>query len=83
MDIQAGIMKRADRKRIGKKMRVLVDAVEDGIAVARGENDAPDIDNVIQFNATKRIKPGDFVEVNIIKAFRGGLWAEKARKTSK
>jgi ribosomal protein S12 methylthiotransferase len=83
MEIQAGIMKRADRKRIGTVMRVLVDYVDDGIAVARGSSDAPDIDNVIQFNADRRTKPGDFVEVNIVKAFRGGLWAEKKRKSGR
>lgn len=83
MEIQSAIMKRADRKLIGSTMRVLVDAVDEGVAVARGSNDAPDIDNVIQFNAPRGVKAGDFVEVVIVKAFRGGLWAEKKRKSGR
>ncbi len=84
MEIQAEIMKKADRRFIGSTMRVLVDWIDDDrIAFARGGSDAPDIDNVIQFNAPRGLKAGSFVDVVIVKACRGGLWAEKKRNSGK
>lgn len=83
MKLQAEIMKKADRKLIGSTMRVLVDYIDEQVAVARGSNDAPDIDNVIQFNAPRGLKAGDFADVVIVKACRGGLWAEKKRKSAR
>ena len=80
MDIQKNIMKRAQRKKIGSSMRVLIDRIDDGTAYARGAADAPDIDNIVMLNATRTMKPGAFINVKIIKTAGSDLLAEKERK---
>lgn len=80
MQLQSDIMKRSQRKRIGSSMRVLVDYIDDGVAFCRGACDAPDIDNAVQVPAAKTLHPGDFVDVTVVKTFRGDLLAEKRRK---
>ena len=80
MQLQSDIMKRSQRKRIGTTMRVLVDYIDGDVAFCRGAGDAPDIDNAVQLPAGKTIRPGDFVDVTVVKTFRGDLLAEKRRK---
>ena len=80
MDIQKNIMKRAQRKKIGSSMRVLIDRIDDGVAYARGAADAPDIDNIVMLNAGRSMKPGSFINVKIIKTAGSDLLAEKERK---
>ena len=57
----------ADRlaRRVGARMRVLVDTVADGEAVARSEADAPEIDGVVRIAAADGIRPGDWADVEI------------------
>ena len=83
MKLQREIMKRSQRRQIGKIVRVLVDRIDDGVACARGAGDAPDIDNVVRFAAARTDKPGRFVEVRIVKMDRGDLVAEKVRSRRK
>ena len=80
MKLQQSIMKRAQRKKLGSSMRVLIDQIADGTAYARGSSDAPDIDNIVMLNAQRTMKPGSFVDVKIIKTAGSDLVAEKARK---
>ena len=80
MDIQQQIMKRSQRKKIGSSMRVLIDQIDNGTVYARGCADAPDIDNLVIFNAQRTMKPGNFVDVKIIKTAGCDLIAEKERK---
>ena len=54
--------------RVGKRMRVLVDAVEKDIAVARSEADAPEIDGVVRIRRAKTLKAGDWADVEITAA---------------
>jgi ribosomal protein S12 methylthiotransferase len=54
--------------RVGRKCRVLVDAVEDGVAIARSAGDAPEIDGVVRIRAGGRLKVGEFAEVEITAA---------------
>ena len=51
--------------RVGKRMRVLVDAIEDGVAIARSETDAPEIDGVVRIDGAGKLKVGDWAEVEI------------------
>ena len=46
-------------------MRVLVDAIEDGVAIARSETDAPEIDGVVRIDGAGKLKVGDWAEVEI------------------
>ena len=52
-------------QRIGKRMRVLIDRVADGVAVARTPGDAPEIDGVVRISASAATRPGEFIEVEI------------------
>jgi ribosomal protein S12 methylthiotransferase len=51
--------------RIGRKMRVLVDAVEKNTAIARSEADAPEIDGVVRIAKAGKLRAGDWAEVEI------------------
>jgi ribosomal protein S12 methylthiotransferase len=52
-------------RRIGQTCRVLVDAVQDGVAIARSSGDAPEIDGVVRIPAGSKLKVGEFVKVEL------------------
>jgi ribosomal protein S12 methylthiotransferase len=53
-------------RRVGRTLTVLIDAIEpDGTALARTAADAPEIDGVVRVRGAVRIKPGEFVQVEI------------------
>ena len=52
-------------RRVGTRMRALVDRVESGIAIARTAGDAPEIDGVLRVRASSATPPGEFIEVEI------------------
>ena len=51
--------------RVGRRMRVLVDSVDKGTAIARSEADAPEIDGVVHIRGAKSLRPGDWADVEI------------------
>jgi ribosomal protein S12 methylthiotransferase len=54
------------RARVGRTMRVLVDAVRpDGTAVARSAADAPEIDGHVYVRNARSLKVGEFAEVRV------------------
>jgi ribosomal protein S12 methylthiotransferase len=53
-------------RRVGTRMRVLVDSVGKQGAVARSEADAPEIDGVVRIAAAKKLRPGDWADVEIL-----------------
>jgi ribosomal protein S12 methylthiotransferase len=55
-------------RRVGRRLRVLVDRVSDGIAWARSAGDAPDIDGVVRIKASAATRPGEFLDVTIVAA---------------
>jgi ribosomal protein S12 methylthiotransferase len=55
-------------RRVGQRTRVLVDAIEDGIAVARTEGDAPEIDGVVRIRKPGKLRVGDWADVEIVAA---------------
>ena len=67
MERAAAISARRLAARVGRRMRVLVDAVEGTTTIARGEADAPEIDGVVRINST-RLRPGDWADVEIVAA---------------
>ena len=83
MKAQISRMKRRSNALVGTQMEVLVDQVEDGIAVARGWMDAPEIDNVVYITNAGRTQVGDRVFVRIVGRQDCDLIAEKIRKTKK
>ncbi len=52
-------------RRVGTRLRVLVDSVGEQGAVARSEADAPDIDGVVRIAAAGGLRPGDWADVEV------------------
>ena len=68
--IQDEITSEAGAAMIGRRVEVLVDQVEDGVAVARSYREAPEIDGVITINEGN---PGDWLQVEVTAAFGSEL----------
>jgi ribosomal protein S12 methylthiotransferase len=69
MEIQQGISLELNQKRIGQKLKVLVDRQEGGSFIGRTEYDSPEVDNeVIIESPDNYIRIGDFTEVEIVAA---------------
>jgi len=66
MELAASISAQRLAKRVGGRIRVLVDAVTDGEAVARSAGDAPEIDGVVRIAAAGKLRVGEFAEVEIV-----------------
>jgi len=69
MEIQQRISQEANRAIIGARRRVLVDRIENDIAVGRTEHDAPEIDNEVFIHGNPLPAVGDFCEVEIVDAY--------------
>ena len=64
--------------KVGRRMTVLVDAVDEDGAECRGPGDAPEIDgNVFIDEGFEDLKPGDMVEVEIDEAGEHDLWGRR------
>jgi ribosomal protein S12 methylthiotransferase len=73
MQQAAAISRQRLAARIGRRLRVLVDSIEDGVAVARSEGDAPQIDGVVRIpgvtaGGRARLRAGEFADVEIVAA---------------
>lgn len=80
---QIARMKRANRRLIGSGAEVLIDGVdENGVAVARGAMDAPDIDNVVLIPNARGLRPGCVVNVRFTGCAGCDMVAETVRRTS-
>ena len=73
MALQAQISRARLAAKVGRRMRVLVDQVEAGAALARSSADAPEIDGVVRIRDGGRLRPGDFAEVVVDAVLRGIL----------
>ncbi len=82
MAVQAGISARRLKRKIGQTLQVLVDTVEDGVAMARSSADAPDIDGVVRVIDAPSLHPGEFAEVLITGSDEHDLLAELPRSLS-
>jgi len=65
MEVAAAISAEKLRARIGQRLTVLVDALEDGGAVARSSADAPEIDGVVRIGSARGLRVGEFAEVEV------------------
>lgn len=68
MEVQQEISAAKLHRKLGKTITVLVDAVEDGQAIARSAADAPDIDGNVFFPASRKVRVGGFAQVEITDA---------------
>jgi ribosomal protein S12 methylthiotransferase len=67
MQAQQKISARRLARRVGTRIRVLVDAIEDGVAIARSEADAPEIDGVVRVTGrgAPALPVGEFADVRV------------------
>lgn len=67
MEVQADISRELLKKKVGKTMKVIVDDYdeENGVAIARSQAQAPEIDGVTYIEDQPDVKVGDMVNVEI------------------
>ena len=78
MAVQAAISAERLQLKIGRALKVLVDAHdEEGRSIARSSADAPEIDGVVYIENSAELLPvGEFAEVRIVAADEHDLYAE-------
>ncbi|MFL0806465.1 MAG: 30S ribosomal protein S12 methylthiotransferase RimO [Oceanobacter sp.] len=74
MQTQQAISTRKLQRRIGQRMTVLIDEVDEEGSIARSIADAPNIDGMVYLNEFFDCQPGDFVEIEIEHADEYDLW---------
>jgi ribosomal protein S12 methylthiotransferase len=80
MQLQQKVSAARLARKIGRRTRVLVDAIEDGVAVARSAADAPEIDGVVRIKGrdAARLPVGEFADVVVTAASEYDLEARLA-----
>jgi ribosomal protein S12 methylthiotransferase len=80
MQLQEAISKKRLQAKVGKTMRVLIDALDRSGGVGRSAADAPEIDGVVYvkppYEPHRKLQVGEFVEVKITGSDAHDLWAE-------
>lgn len=77
MELQQEISSELNQKKIGNRLRVLIDRKEGNHFIGRTEADSPEVDNEVLINAEKNyLRVGDFAEVKIISADEFDLMGE-------
>jgi ribosomal protein S12 methylthiotransferase len=79
MAVQAEISRAKLAARVGQRMIVLVDEVEEDRIIARSHADAPEIDGNVIIDGAWEIAPGDFIEVDITASAEHDLFAQPVR----
>lgn len=77
MQLQQGISTERLKQKIGLKLQVLIDEVDDEGAIGRSFADAPEIDGCVYLNGETNVKPGDVVNVLIEHSDEYDLWGTK------
>ena len=77
MQHQQSISRERLARRVGGEEPVIVDAIEDGHAVARSYGDAPEIDGNVLVEQPGDARPGDFIDVRITGNDDYDLFAER------
>ncbi|MDO8580285.1 MAG: 30S ribosomal protein S12 methylthiotransferase RimO, partial [Candidatus Omnitrophota bacterium] len=76
MQIQQKISSTIQESCVGRTVRVLIEEPqknESNLYLGRTEYDAPEVDGVVFVRSTKKLEPGDFVDVNITDAYEYDL----------
>lgn len=68
MECAAEISAERLQRRVGQRLRVLVDAVGEDGAIARSEAEAPEIDGVVRIADANGLMPGEWADVQITSA---------------
>ncbi len=78
MAVQEKISRKRLKRKIGKTLKVLVDAVGKNGALARSAADAPEIDGTVTITDGRSLKPGDWATVKIERADAHDLYGRIA-----
>ena len=76
MAVQEKISRKRLKRKVGKTLQVLVDAVDRTGAVARSSADAPEIDGVVHIADGRSLGAGDWARVRIERADAHDLWGK-------
>jgi ribosomal protein S12 methylthiotransferase len=76
MEVQQDISLEKNMEKIGKKFKVIIDKKEAGRYLGRTEFDSVEVDNEVIINSPKKLIPGEFVKVQITKAYDYDLEGE-------
>ncbi len=80
MQLQETISKNRLQAKVGKTMRVLIDALDRSGGVGRSSADAPEIDGVVYvkppYEPHRKLQVGEFVDVKVTAADAHDLWGE-------
>ncbi|MDE5875741.1 MAG: TRAM domain-containing protein, partial [Muribaculaceae bacterium] len=69
MKMQEEIALELNEKMVGSVEKVLIDRIEGGQAFGRTQYDSPEVDPEVIIDNAEGLKPGDFVNVKIEKAY--------------
>ncbi len=75
MQTQAEISATRLADKVGSRIGVLVDSLEDGYAIARSSADAPEIDGLVYVDSAAGLVPGEFAEVVVERSDTHDLYA--------
>jgi len=76
MEVQQEISYEKNQEKIGKVFKVLIDRKESGRYLGRTEYDSVEVDNEVIVHAGRALKPGEFVQVKITRAYDFDLEGE-------
>ena len=76
MEVQQEISLAKNMAKVGRTFRVLIDKKEAGRYLGRTEFDSVEVDNEVIVHSGKNLRPGDFVQVRITKAYDYDLEGE-------
>ena len=68
MELSAEISAARLARKVGREMQVLIDRIDDGVAVARSSADAPEIDGTVRIKGAKNLTVGSLAQVRITAA---------------
>lgn len=76
MEVQQEISYEKNQEKLGKTFKVLIDKKESGRYLGRTEFDSVEVDNEVIVQTDQKLKPGQFVNVRITKAYDFDLEGE-------
>jgi len=76
MEVQQEISYKKNEEKIGKTFKVIIDKKEAGRYLGRTEFDSVEVDNEVIVHSSKKLSPGDFMNVKITSAFDYDLEGE-------
>ncbi|MDB5203802.1 MAG: rimO [Ferruginibacter sp.] len=76
MDVQQDISLEKNEEKVGRTFKVIVDKKEAGRYLGRTEFDSVEVDNEVIIKSSRKLTPGEFVNVKISKAYDYDLEGE-------